>query len=74
MEIHLSPEQEARLASLASRQGNSVDELAQEAIARFLDEEARFAEAVRLGIESADRGDFVPSEQVWESIERILQS
>ena len=73
MEIRLSPDQEARLAALAATTGRSADEVALEAIARFLSEETRFAEAVKLGV-AADRGDFVPAEKVWEDVERILQS
>jgi predicted transcriptional regulator len=74
MEVRLPPDQEARLAALAARDGRDVNELAQEAIARLLDDDARFAEAVKRGIAAADRGDFVPSEEVWASVERILQS
>jgi predicted transcriptional regulator len=74
MEIRLAADQEADLTALAARAGRSAEELAQEAISRFLNQEAHFAEAVRLGIAAADRGEFVPSEQVWESVERILQS
>lgn len=74
MEIRLPPEQEARLAALAARDGHDVNELAEEAIIRFLDEDARFAEAVERGVAAADRGDFVVSEAVWASVERILQS
>jgi len=74
MVINLPPEQEARLAALAAREGRNVDELAQEAITRLLDDDARFTEAVEHGIAAADRGDFVPSEEVWASVERILQS
>jgi len=74
MVINLPPEQEARLAALAAREGRNVDELAQEAISRLLDDDARFAEAVKRGIAAADRGDFVPSEEVWAGVERILQS
>jgi predicted transcriptional regulator len=74
MIINLPPEQEAQLAALAARDGRKVDELAQEAITRLLDDDARFAEAVKRGIAAADRGDFVASEEVWASVERILQS
>jgi predicted transcriptional regulator len=74
MKIRLAADQEADLTALAARAGRSAEELAQEAISRFLNQEAHFAEAVRLGIAAADRGEFVPSEQVWESVERILQS
>jgi len=74
MEIHLTPDQEAHLAALAARVGRSADELAQEAVRRFLGEEARFADAVKLGIAAADRGEFVAAEQVWENVERILRA
>ena len=74
MEIRLPPDQEAHLAALAASTGRSADEVAREAIARFLSDETRFAEAVKLGVAAADRGDFVPAEKVWEDVERILQS
>ena len=74
MEIRLPPEQEARLAAIAARDGRNVNDLAQEAITRLLDDDARFAEAVKRGVAAADRGDFVASEDVWSNVERILQS
>jgi predicted transcriptional regulator len=74
MEIRLAPDQEAHLAALAASRGSSADEIVGEAIARFLDDEARFAEAVKLGVAAADRGDFAPSDEVWAGVERILQS
>jgi predicted transcriptional regulator len=74
MEIHLSPEQQSRLAALAARDGRTVAELVHEAVTRFLEDEARFAAAVKLGLDAAERGDFVPSDEVWAEVERILQS
>jgi predicted transcriptional regulator len=74
MEIHLPPDQEAQLAALAASTGRSADEVVKEAIARLLDEDARFAEAVKRGIAAADRGEFVTAEKVWEGVERILRS
>jgi predicted transcriptional regulator len=74
MEVCLTPEQQARLAELAARDGRSVDEIAQQAVARYPENEARFAQAVRLGIEAADRNEFIASEEVWADVERILRS
>jgi predicted transcriptional regulator len=68
MEIHLSPEQEARPAELAARDGRNAAQLVQEAVSRFLGEEARFAAAVRLGLDAAERGDFLPSDEVWAGV------
>jgi hypothetical protein len=47
MEVHLTPEQQ-QLTELASQRGRNADTLAQESISRYLAEEARFVEAVRL--------------------------
>ncbi|HWD60103.1 MAG TPA: hypothetical protein VG308_17595 [Stellaceae bacterium] len=74
MDIALTAEQEARLAELAARDGRSAGDLAADAVARYLDEERRFAEAVRRGIAAADRGDFVAPDEVWARVERALKS
>lgn len=74
MDIALTADQESRLAELAARDGRSPSDLAAEAVARYLDDEARFAEMVRDGIAAADRGEFVAPEEVWARAERILKS
>jgi predicted transcriptional regulator len=74
MDIALTTDQESRLAELAARDGRSVSELAAEAIARYLDDGARFAETARDGIAAADRGEFVAPDEAWARAERILQS
>ena len=73
MKISLSPDQEARLAELASREGRAIGDLVQEAVTRFLDEEACFAEAVKLGLAAAEAGDFVPADEVWAGVEEALK-
>jgi predicted transcriptional regulator len=72
MEITLSPDQEVRLAGLAAREGRKTRELVQEAVVRRL-EEARFAEAVKLGLAAADRSEFVASDEVWARAGRIVR-
>lgn len=74
MDIQLSPDQEIRLAELAARDGRKADDIVREAVQRFLDDEARFAEAVKRGLFAADNGDFVEAEEVWASVERVLKS
>jgi len=73
MDVHLTAEQEARLAELAARDGRQASDLATEAVARYLDEEQRFADAVKRGIAAADRGEFIPSDEVWARVERVLK-
>lgn len=74
MEVQLKPEQEAQLSRIAAQAGRNVDELAREAVDRYLAEEAHFAAAVQEGIDAADRGEFLTSSQVWDRVERVLKS
>jgi predicted transcriptional regulator len=73
MEVHLTPEQHQQLAELASQRGRDADTLAREAITRYLEEEARFIEAVKLGEAALERGEHLPHEQVGERINRLFQ-
>jgi predicted transcriptional regulator len=74
MEVHLNPEQVSKLAQLASERGRDEDSLAQEAISRYLEEEARFVEAVKLGESQLERGEYLTHEEVGSRIERMLKS
>ncbi len=74
MEVHLSPEQEAELSELASRKGRDANKLAQEVLDFYLKHEARFVEAVKRGIASADRGDLIEHDEVLARIGRLIGS
>lgn len=74
MEIRLTPEQQHKLAELATQRGRDAGALAQEAINRYLDEEARFVEAVQRGEEALERGKHLTHEQVGKRFERLFQS
>ena len=74
MEVQLTPEQEAELSELATRKGRNANELAQEVIGFYLEHEARFIEAVKRGLESLDRGEYVSHEDVGARIDRLFPS
>ena len=74
MEVQLSVEQEAELSRIADETGRSADELAREALDRYLTEESRFHAGVRAGLDAAARGDFVPTSEVWARVERALKA
>ena len=74
MVVQLSIEQEAQLSQIAAQAGRSADELAREVVARYIADEAQFRAAVQAGIEDADRGNFVPTEEIWAAIELELQA
>ena len=73
MMVQLSVEQEAQLSQLAGETGRSADELAREAVERYIAEEARFRAAVQAGLDDADCGNFVSTSEVWAAVERELQ-
>ena len=73
MEVHLTPEQQHQLAELAAHRGRDADTLAQEAIGRYLAEEARFIEAVKLGEAALERGEYLTHEQVGKRLDRLVQ-
>lgn len=74
MEVRLTPDQQNRLSQLAIEQDRAPDALAQEAICRYLDQEARFTEAVKLGEEALERGEYLTHEQVGERLERLFKT
>jgi predicted transcriptional regulator len=74
MELHFTPEQEAQLAQIASREGTDTERLVKEAALRLLQEDARFRDAVREGIAQADRGDFIEQEEMDARLEQMLRS
>ena len=74
MEVHLTPEQQHQLAELATHKGRDADALAQEAISRYLEEEARFSQAVKLGEEALERGEYLTHEQAGKRVERLFHS
>ena len=73
MEVHLTPEQEARLAESAAQKGRNPDELVQQVLVRYFDEESLFVGAVRRGEEALDRGEYLTHEEVGRRLERFLQ-
>ena len=75
MEVHLTAEQEARLAQLAHQAGKSdAEELLKDAALRLLDEDARFRAAVLEGKAYADRGEFIEEEEMDARLQEMLRS
>ena len=69
MDVTLSPELQARLDSLAARQGRDVEALAKEAIKRLLDYDEWFLAEVAKGRAAAKRGEFIEHEDVRKLID-----
>lgn len=74
MEVHFTPEQEAKLAQIARSAGTDAKELVKDAALRLLEEDARFRAAVREGIAQADRGQFIEEDEMDARFEQMLNS
>jgi predicted transcriptional regulator len=74
MEVHFSPDKEARLREFATRIGKDAAKLVEEAVDRMLEYDARFIEAVKEGRAAARRGELLEHDEVVERIEKLLRS
>ncbi|HCC55820.1 MAG TPA: toxin-antitoxin system antitoxin subunit [Solibacterales bacterium] len=73
MEVHFTPEQQERLARIATKAGTVPELLVTNVVARYLDEEARFLAAVEKGIAAAERGEFIEEEEMDARLESMLK-
>jgi predicted transcriptional regulator len=73
MEVPLQPEKEAQLAQIAAQRGLKTDELAQQVLSRYLEDDRHFIEAVNLGLAAADRGEFIEHAEVGAKLQQILR-
>ena len=74
MEVPLHPEKEAQLAQVAAQRGLKPDELAQQVLNQYLEDDTHFVEAVNLGFAAAERGEWIEHEEVGSKLKQILQS
>jgi predicted transcriptional regulator len=74
MEVHFPPELEAKLTTSTAQQGRNPDELVQEVVSRYFEEETRFVEAVKRGEDDLERCEYLTHEQVGQRLQRFLQS
>ena len=73
MEVHFPPELEEKLVRSAAQQGRNPDELLQEVVTRYFEEEARFVEGVKRGEEALERGEYLTHEQMGQRLDRFLR-
>jgi hypothetical protein len=71
MELHFTPEQEAKLAQIATQEGTDAERLVREAALRLLEEDARFRAAVREGIA---QGEFIEQEEMEARLAQMLRA
>ena len=72
MEVHFHPELEAKLGHSAAKPGRNPDELVQDVVARYFEEESRFVKAVMRGENALQRGESLTHEQAGKRLQRFL--
>jgi predicted transcriptional regulator len=73
MEVRFTPEEEARIARIATQEGVDPAELVKDAALRLLEDDARFRAGVRKGVEQADRGELIEEEEMDGRVKRMFQ-
>jgi predicted transcriptional regulator len=74
LEVYSPPDTEAKLTHSAAQQGRAPDEITQEIVTQYFEEEARFIEAVQRGEDALRRGEYLTHDQVGQRLQRFLQS
>jgi predicted transcriptional regulator len=76
MTIHVSvplqDDQKARLDEIAELRSETTADVLAEAVAQYLDYDAWFIAKVKVGLESAERGELVDFEEVFDRLERRM--
>jgi len=73
MEVRFARELEEKLARSAAQQGRKPEELVEEVVSRYFDQEDRFLEAVKTGEEALNRGEYLTHEEVGRRLARFLR-
>ena len=74
MEVHFSPEKEARVQDLAHRTGREPAAIVEEAVDHLLEYETHFVQAVEQGRASARRHELLEHDEVVERVEKMFRS
>lgn len=73
MQIHFSPEFEAKLKRIASETGCGAEKLVQEIVETYLDHDQWFRQEVQRGVTQLDRGEFIEHDEMVARIERMFR-
>ena len=74
MEVHFTPELQAKLDRLAAEHRRDADEYVQQLVESYVDHDAMFRQKVILSLEQLDRGIFLTHEEVGERLKKLFQS
>ena len=74
MEVHLSPELQAKLDRVAAENSSASAVYVEQLVEHYLDHDAWFRQKVKKGLEQLDRGEFLTHDQVGARLEQMFRS
>jgi predicted transcriptional regulator len=74
MEVHFTPDFEARLKQIAAEGGRDAGELVQEIVENHLNHDRWFRGEVHKGLNQLEGGDFIEHEEIVARVERMFRS
>jgi predicted transcriptional regulator len=73
MEVHFSPELQAKLDRVAAENRREADDYVQQLVENYLDYDAWFRQKVNASLDRLDRGEFLTHDEVGARLEKMFQ-
>lgn len=73
MEVHSTPELQARLDSVAAEVPAGADQYVHQLVEHYLDHDVWFRRKVKTSLDQLDRGEFLSHKEVGERLEKMFQ-
>jgi predicted transcriptional regulator len=73
MEVHFTPELQAKLDRVATNNRRAADEYVQQLVEHYLDHDEWFRQKVTGSLEQLDRGEFLTHEEVGARLKGLFQ-
>jgi predicted transcriptional regulator len=73
MEVHFTPELQARLDRAAADLRSAPDQYVQQFVERYIDHDVWFRQKVTASVEQLDRGEFLTHAEVGARLKKLAQ-
>ncbi len=74
MDVHFTPELQAKLNQAAADIQTGPDEYVQQLVEHYLDHDVWFRQKVNVSLSQLDRGEFLSHEEAGERLRKLLRS
>jgi predicted transcriptional regulator len=73
MEVHFTPELQAKLDRVAAENRSDAAEYVQQLVATYLDHDVWFREKVKTSLQQLERGEFLTHEEFGARLEKMFR-